>query len=82
MRERLRENLLVKVTDPIRETPQKLIGTEIARYGDILTLRQPNSYVDSILEIYGMTDCKPVQTPGCNTNEEPDQAIPLDASAH
>ena len=39
------------------------LGMEIAREKDVVKVRQTH-YVNNLLEKYGMTDCKPVQTPG------------------
>ena len=43
-------------------TPKFLLGIEVTRRANLIELRQ-TAYIDSILERFGMRDCKTVMTP-------------------
>ena len=81
---KLQEHLLLRKEGEL--TPGKSInflGRCITRREDSIEISMPTSYVDKMLEEYGLQDCKPSPTPGNDALRKKIQSEePLNASEH
>ena len=58
------------------------LGREIRRTADACELYMKPEYIDSMLQLYNMSACKPVAAPGTDTLRKAQEAQPLSAEDH
>ena len=79
----LQKDLLLKMTGALTEGQTvTFLGREIRRTADSCELYMKPEYIDSMLQLYNMSACKPVAAPGTDTLRKAQEAQPLSAEDH
>ena len=79
----LQKDLLLKMTGALTEGQTvTFLGREIRRTADACELYMKPEYIDSMLQLYNMSACKPAAAPGTDTLRKAQEAQPLSAEDH
>ena len=79
----LQKDLLLKMTGTLTEGQTvTFLGREIRRTADACELYMKPEYIDSMLQLYNMSACKPAAAPGRDTLRKAQEAQPLSAEDH
>ena len=81
--QQLQKDLLLKLTGTLEEgRTVTFLGREIRRTTDACELFMKPEYIESMLKLYGMSNCKPAVAPGADTLRKSELAEPLNAEDH
>ena len=79
----LQKDLLLKMTGTLTEGQTvTFLGREIRRTADACELYMKPEYIDSMLQLYNMSACKPAAAPSTDTLRKAQEAQPLSAEDH
>ena len=79
----LQKDLLLKMTGTLTEGQTvTFLGREIRRTAHACELYMKPEYIDSMLQLYSMSACKPAAAPGTDTLQKAQEAQPLSAEDH
>ena len=79
----LQKDSLLKMTGTLTERQTvTFLGREIGRTADACELYMKPEYIDSMLQLYSMSACKPADAPGTDILRKAEEAQPLSAEDH